>query len=93
MDIPSRRISPTIQNATLEELRRHPPFDRMDAAHLAWIVARLDLVYFAPATEVLTPARGEATHLFIVKQGAVLGFGEGEEFGVDASVGEAADQR
>lgn len=79
MDIPSRRISPTIQNATLEELRRHPPFDRMDAAHLAWIVARLDLVYFAPATEVLTPARGEATHLFIVKQGAVLGFGEGEE--------------
>lgn len=79
MDIPSRRLSPTLQSATLDELRRHPPFDRMQTAHVAWLVERLDLVYFAPDTEVLSPASGPAAHLFIVKQGAILGFGEGEE--------------
>ena len=79
MDIPSRRLSPTLQGATLDELRRHPPFDRMERDPLEGLVARLELVYFAPDTTVLSPASGEAAHLFIVKQGAVLGFGEGEE--------------
>jgi CBS domain-containing protein len=69
-----RAVAPSLAAATMQELRRHAPFDRMEPAHLDWLVARLALVYFAPEATVLHPGGAQAEHLYIVKQGAVLGF-------------------
>ena len=73
MDTPSLGIAPSLAAATAEELRRHAPFDQMDQACLDWLVARLSIVYFAPDADVLAPAAAPPEHLYIVKQGAVLG--------------------
>ena len=75
METPSLGIAPSIAAATIEDLRRHAPFDRMEQASLDWLVARLSVVYFAPDATVLTPAPSAPEHLYIVKQGAVLGIG------------------
>ena len=75
METPSLGIAPSLAAATIEDLRRHAPFDRMEQACLDWLVARLSVVYFAPDTAVLTPAASAPEYLYIVKQGAVLGVG------------------
>ena len=94
MEIPSLGIAPSLAAATIDDLRRHAPFDRMDRACLDWLVARLSVVYFAPGTDVLTPAASAPEHLYIVKQGAVLGFGSdqapGEQPRWRLSVGECS---
>lgn len=74
METPSLGIAPSLAAATIEDLRRYAPFDRMEQACLDWLVARLSVVYFAPDTVVLTPAASSPGYLYIVKQGAVLGF-------------------
>jgi CBS domain-containing protein len=70
----SRAVAPSLAAATIEELRRHAPFDRMDASSLEWLVARLSIVYFAPDSVVLDPGVTPPDYLYIVKQGGVLGF-------------------
>lgn len=71
-------IAPALAAATIEELRRHAPFDRMDPACLEWLVARLNVVYFAPDATVLDPADAAPPFLFIVRQGGVVGLNAGE---------------
>jgi CBS domain-containing protein len=68
-------VATSLLDATVSELRKHAPFDRMESAHLQWLVARLSVVYFAPDAIILEPPSGIPAHLFIVKQGGVLGFG------------------
>jgi CBS domain-containing protein len=74
MQQPARAVAPSLAAATTQELRRHAPFDRMEPACLGWLVARLAVVYFAPEAAVLGPGTAPPEHLYIVKQGAVLGF-------------------
>ena len=71
-------IAPALAAATIEELRRHAPFDRMEPACLEWLVARLSVVYFAPDATVLEPAGAAPPFLFIVRQGGVLGLDPGD---------------
>jgi len=66
-------IAPSLLAATIEELRRHAPFDRMEAACLHWLAPRLSVVYFAPDAPVLEPADTPPPYLFIVRQGGVIG--------------------
>jgi CBS domain-containing protein len=70
----SRAVAPSLAAATIEELRRHAPFDRMDAECMQWLVARLSVVYFGPDAVVLEPDARAPDCLYIVKQGGVLGF-------------------
>lgn len=75
-------IAAALLAATLDHLRRFAPFDRMEAAHLAWLVERLHVGYYAKGEVVLAPEQGEAQTLFIIKQGVVQGErGGGEEEG------------
>lgn len=74
MEQPSRPIAAALAPATVEDLRRHAPFDRMDRGDLDWLVARLSVVYFAPDAVVMSPDDGIVQWLYIVKQGAVPGF-------------------
>ncbi len=69
----SRAIAPSLLATAVEELRRHPPFDRMELEHVRWMVARLRLAYHPPGTVILAPAQGAPQALHIVKQGAVTG--------------------
>ena len=69
----SRAIAPSLLAATVEELRPHPPFDRMELEHLRWMVARLRLAYHSPEAVILAPEQGPPQCLRIVKQGAVIG--------------------
>lgn len=66
-------VAPSLVAATIETLQRHAPFDRMDVECLAWVVGRLSVVYFAPDTIVLEPGEAPPPHLYVVRQGAVVG--------------------
>ena len=57
---------------TLQQLRSHAPFNRMEQPHLEFMARNLSVAYFATDAVILAPEQGEPTHLHIVKQGAVL---------------------
>src|SRR5688572_11838637 len=90
--------------ATMDELRRHGPFDAMASADLAWLAARLKLRYYAQGERILSPADGPVRQLHIVQRGRVEGvpaafpsyhdkaftLGEGESFPIGALIGRRA---
>jgi len=97
----ARPMDNALVEATVEELRRHAPFDRMPRADLLWMVVRLSLVYFAPRTVVLVPDTGMAQCFYIVREGSVAGLdpdgsavrwrlGAGESFPLGALLGKRA---
>jgi CBS domain-containing protein len=57
--------------ATVEALRPHPPFDRMDEPALEWIGAHASVAYFQKGEEIIGPAAGPVRTLHVVKQGVV----------------------
>ena len=57
---------------TVQLLRAHAPFDRMDPAHLEFLARSLKIAYFPTDAVILAPEQGEPKHLHIIKQGAVL---------------------
>ena len=59
--------------ATIEQLTRYAPFDRMTREHLVWMAERFKLGYYAKGETVLSPESGEADTFFIIKQGVVHG--------------------
>lgn len=63
----------TLIHATIELLRRHAPFDRMEGESLEWLAARLEIGYYAKGEVLLSPEQGEAHKFFIIKQGVVQG--------------------
>jgi hypothetical protein len=69
----ARSIDSALIEATVEALRRHAPFDRIERKDLLWMVSRLSLVYFAPQAIVLVPEAGVPQHFFIVRQGIIAG--------------------
>ncbi len=100
-DIPN--LPQVIAAATLDLLRRHAPFDRMDAESLLFLAGHLKLAYYAKGRIILEPRHGAVRTLFIIQRGLVRGdlsaeslpqpgeleFGEGECF----PLGAVADNR
>jgi CBS domain-containing protein len=60
-------------NATIEVLRRHAPYDRMDRELLVFLAERLSLAYYAKGTVVAAPDQGVAQSLKIIQRGHVHG--------------------
>ena len=57
---------------TIQLLRSHAPFNRMDPAHLEIMASSLSVAYFPADAVILAPEHGEPTYLHIIKQGTVL---------------------
>jgi CBS domain-containing protein len=58
--------------ATVDFLRQHSPFNRMDAEDLEFLAARLKLAYFDKNAKVLAPQMGAPRHLHILQRGKIL---------------------
>ncbi len=59
--------------ATLDQLTRFAPFDQMEREHLAWMIDRLKVGYYARDEVVLDPKADPVDRFFIIKQGIILG--------------------
>jgi CBS domain-containing protein len=62
-----------IHASQLSFFAAHAPFDRMERAHLLWLLDRLRLAYYAKGEVIAEPAQGIAERYFIIKQGLVQG--------------------
>jgi CBS domain-containing protein len=51
----------------------HAPFDRMEPAHLLWMLERMSLAYYAQGEVIISPEQGNADRFLVIKQGKVLG--------------------
>lgn len=92
---------------TIEALRRHAPFDRMDEDALGFLAGALSLAYHAKGRRVAGPEAGPARLLHIVSRGRISGeasdgamlgldaveLGEGECVSLAEVVGERSDAR
>jgi len=90
---------------TLELLRRYPPFNQMEQAHLVYLVEHCQLRFYAAGESILAPGDGPVQHFYILRQGRVRGLrpaaggeqsettfeiGAGECFPLAALLGERA---
>lgn len=62
-----------LADATTEALRRHAPFDRMDARSLEFLAGKLVLAYFAKGRQIAAPEDGVSHRLYIIQRGLVRG--------------------
>jgi CBS domain-containing protein len=62
-----------ILQPVLDFLRRHAPFDLMQASHLEFLAKRLQLVFYARGERITDPEGGPAQRFVIIKQGSVRG--------------------
>jgi CBS domain-containing protein len=51
----------------------HAPFDRMEPAHLLWMLERMRIAYYAQGEVIISPEQGVAERFLVIKQGKVLG--------------------
>lgn len=51
----------------------HAPFDRMERAHLLWMLERMRIAYYAQGEVILSPEQGVAERFLVIKQGMVQG--------------------
>lgn len=51
----------------------HAPFDRMEPAHLLWMVERMRLAYYAQGEVIVSPEQGVVESFLVIKQGRVQG--------------------
>jgi CBS domain-containing protein len=63
--------SDTLIRTNLEFLRRHAPFDRMEAEALRFLGERLVTAFYPAESEILTPEDGPPRFLYIVYRGKV----------------------
>jgi CBS domain-containing protein len=78
-----------IDESLLVFFKAHAPFSQMDEAALAYLLARVEIAYFADSDVLVTPQTTAPEHCFIVKQGRVRGVRpESEETVFEAGVGE-----
>ena len=74
-----------VVDATIGALRRHAPFDRMDADSLAYLAREATIAYFPKGRRVVGPEQGAAMVIYIVQRGHVRGEASGEGVpGLDA---------
>ncbi|HEX6570803.1 MAG TPA: DUF294 nucleotidyltransferase-like domain-containing protein [Steroidobacteraceae bacterium] len=62
---------PLIVDATVQFLRTHLPFSRMDRKDLEFVAGRVRLGYFPVGTVIVDPAGGIADFLYIIQRGHV----------------------
>jgi CBS domain-containing protein len=62
---------PLIVDATVQFLRTHLPFSRMDRKDLEFVAERVRLGYFPVGTVIVDPAGGIADFLYIIQRGHV----------------------
>ncbi len=60
-------------HGTMTFLLNYPPFNQMEATHLAWMVEHCQLRFFAEGESIIRPQQGPVEHFYIVKQGVVRG--------------------
>ncbi|WP_273526830.1 putative nucleotidyltransferase substrate binding domain-containing protein [Pseudomonas sp.] len=60
-------------HGTMEFLRKFPPFNLMEKAHLAYLVENCELRFYAAGEHIISPEDGVVQHFYIVKQGRVHG--------------------
>ena len=60
-------------HGTMEFLRKFPPFNLMEKAHLAYLVENCELRFYAAGEPIISPEDGVVQHFYIVKQGRVHG--------------------
>lgn len=51
----------------------HAPFDRMEPAHLLWMLERMQLGYYAAGEVIVSPEQGRVERFWVIKQGVVQG--------------------
>ena len=74
-------------------LTKYPPFDQMEPAHLLYLIEQCQLHFYAAGDCIAKPADGRIEHLYIVKQGHVVGqrpslTGDGLENHLEVAPGE-----
>ncbi|MDC7707044.1 DUF294 nucleotidyltransferase-like domain-containing protein [Vogesella indigofera] len=74
----SRTANATLVSATVEFLRKHSPFDRMEDAALAFLGQHAKLAYYPKDSLILTPDMGPPPHFYVVQRGKVLSREDGE---------------
>lgn len=86
----SRTANSTLVSATVEFLRKHSPFDRMEDAALDYLGQHARLAYYPKDSIILSPDSGETLYFHIVQRGKVLSreAGEGASGNVTISAGE-----
>ncbi len=60
-------------HGTMEFLRKYPPFNQMESAHLAFLVENCQLRFYATGDNIIKPDDGPIEYFYIVKQGLVHG--------------------
>jgi CBS domain-containing protein len=60
-----------IHTAQLAFLAKHVPFGRMEPGHLLWMLEKMSLAYYPEGEVILSPERGVAGRLLVIKQGKV----------------------
>ena len=60
-------------HGTMEFLRKSPPFNQMESAHLAFLVENCQLRFYATGDSIIKPDDGPIEYFYIVKQGLVHG--------------------
>ncbi len=51
----------------------HAPFDKMEPAHLIWMLERMKLAYYAKGEIIVSPEQGIVERFLVIKQGLVQG--------------------
>jgi CBS domain-containing protein len=54
-------------------ITKHAPFDRMELAHVLWMLERMALGYYAEGEVIVTPDQGAVDRFLVIKQGVVHG--------------------
>ncbi len=62
-----------IHSSQLTFFATHAPFDRMEPAHLLWMVERMKLGYYAGGEVIVSPEQGAVDRFLVIKQGVVHG--------------------
>jgi CBS domain-containing protein len=62
-----------IHSSQLSFFAAHAPFDRMESAHLLWMIARMKLAYYAQNEVLVSPEQGVVERFLVIKQGMVQG--------------------
>lgn len=91
-DVGKTAVLQNIQG-TMHFLLRYAPFNQMELSHLAQMVEQCRLRFYAAGDPIVGPGDGKIEHVYIVKQGLVLGQrptlnGEGMETTQEIAPGE-----
>ncbi len=62
-----------IHPSELAFITRHAPFDRMELAHVMWMMERMALGYYAEGEVIVSPEQGAVDRFLVIKQGVVHG--------------------